>query len=786
MKVSINHLKEFIDLDINVLELSKLFNLHSSEVEDAYTLIEATNLVVGHVISKEQHPDADKLSVCQVDVGTGIEQIVCGAPNVAAGQMVIVSKVGAELPGGFEIKASTIRGVKSNGMICSLTELGIDKKFANADGIHVIHEDCKPGDDPIDVLQLNDQVMALDLTPNRADLLSVMGVAYDACAILDKPFKEQQVTITEIDEENPVTICIDTENCSSYYARVLKDIEIKESPRWMQSRLIAAGMRPINNVVDITNYILLETGQPLHAFDYDLLDSDTISVRMAKDGEVLKTLDEQERILTTDDIVITNNKKAVALGGVMGGYDTEIIPTSKRILLESAVFSPLHIRRTSSRLDLRSEASQRFERKVDPKRTVLALERATQLFQKYANGSVYKGIKKVDNIDYTERIIKISTETINSNLGSSLSTNDIKSILQRLSFNVLVTENEFSIEIPTRRQDIETYQDIIEEVGRMYGYDKLPLTLPKTISQGGLSEFQVFKRHLIRNMNALGLNEVVSYSLVEEERALDFTKSKEDTISLLMPMSQEKSTLTLSPLNGLIDVLKHNIARKQQNMLLFELGKRYNSEETIVLSGVLTGTIRSTNWKGNSETVDFYTVKGILDSLFDQLYVSHLEYEPMSDYKNLHPGQSAYIKEYRGTIGFVGKLHPEYEKQHGVSNVYVFELDVQKLFDYRRVLKKVQEINKYPVVERDIAIVVEDTILAGELLKVIDKAGKRMLIHSEVFDVYHGKPLSDNQKSVAIKLLFSDPKRTLETKEVDTRVNEILGVLKARYNAQLR
>lgn len=786
MKVSMNHLKEWVDVTISVQELSALFNTHSAEVEAAYRLVDASNLVVGYVQEKTSHPDADKLSVCQVDIGGETSQIVCGAPNVDKGQYVIVSKPGAVLPGNFKIKKSTIRGVESNGMICSLAELGIDKKFVNADGIHVIKETCQPGDNPIDVLELDDEVMALDLTPNRMDLLSVMGVAYDAAAILGLPLKDRKFVVQEMEETNPVTIRLDTPNCMSYYARVLKNVEIKPSPRWMQSRLIAAGMRPINNVVDITNYVLLETGQPLHAFDYDLLDSDTISVRMASDGETLTTLDEQVRMLTVDDIVITNDKQSVALGGVMGGAETEIGPATKRILLESAVFNPVNIRKTSNRLDLRSEASLRFERKVDPKRTVLALEMATSLFQQYASGQVYKGIAKVDNIDYTEPVIDIRLDTINGNLGTSLSHAEVQDILHRLQFETTASNNTFHVTLPSRRQDMETYQDIIEEIGRIYGYDKLPLTLPQTVSKGSLTEIQIFKRQLKKQCTALGLNEVITYSLVPEERVDEFSKEPTKHTAVLSPMSQDKSTLTMSPLVGMIDVLEYNIARKNTDLFLFELGKQYNQEETEVLCGALTGTLSSTRWNGDTEIVDFYTVKGLLNSLFDSLYLGHLEFEPMGDYNNLHPGQSAYIRDYHGVVGFLGKLHPEYEKQHNLSSTYVFQLDVHELFTRQRKIKRVQEINKFPVVERDIAVVVDEAVLASELLQVINKAGKRMLIQSEIFDVYRGQPLQEYQKSVAIRLVFSDPKRTLETKEVDTRVHEILGVLKAKLKAELR
>lgn len=786
MKVSLNHLKEFVDIDVSLDELSELFNLHSGEVEESYKLVDATNLVVGYVESIEKHPDATKLNVCQVNLGDKVEQIVCGAPNVDKGQYVVVSKVGAVLPGGFKIKQSNIRGVESNGMICSLAELGIDKKFVDASGIHVIKQVCKAGDNPLEVLDLLDEVISLDLTPNRADLLSVMGVAYDAAAILNKELKLKEPQIKEGSKDNTVEIELATENCMSYHTRVLENVEIKESPSWLQSRLIASGVRPINNVVDITNYVMLETGQPLHAFDYDTLETNKIVVRMAKENETLVTLDEETRTLNEQDIVITDGLKAIALGGVMGGLDTEISDTTTRVLLESAVFNPKNIRKTSRRLDLRSEASTRFERKVDPKRTKLALELATELFVKLASGEVYKGANAVDNIDYTEQVIKTSTKQINSVLGSKLSDEEITSILSRLHFDYTLDKEDLFVTAPSRRQDISTYQDIVEEVGRIYGYDNLPVTLPSTVNVGKLSETQLFRRSLKTKLTGLGLTEVVTYSLVSEDRVLDFTPEKQEYTKLAMPMSSDRTSLTLSPLNGIIDVIKYNQARKNTNLQLFEVGKRYDKEETVVLSGALTGVSSHTNWKGEMEVVDFYTVKGILDSLFNDTYLGHLTYESTDKYKNLHPGQTAVIKDFRGEIGFVGKLHPEYAKKHNLKNVYVFELDVNKMFDLRRVLKKQREISKFPEMVRDIAVVCDKSIEASTLLNTVNKAGKRMLIGADVFDLYLGAPLNDNEKSLAMKLTFSDPKRTLETKEVDDRVQEILKALETKHNAVLR
>ena len=787
MKVSLNWLKELVDINVSIKELADKFNIHSAEVEDYYKLVDAQNLVVGYVLEKTPHPNADKLSVCQVDIGGEISQIVCGAPNVDKGQKVIVSLPGAVLPGNFKIKTSTIRDVESNGMICSLNELGIDKKYHNEDGIHVLPENVTIGKNAIKEMFLNDEVMELDLTPNRADLLSMMGLAYDTAAILDTKVHLNTPIVEEINEDNKVIIKIDTENCLSYTARIIKDIEIMPSPLYMQARLIAAGIRPINNVVDITNYVMLETGQPLHAFDYDLLDSNTITVRMAKEGELLTTLDEKQRKLTKDDIVITNDKIAVALGGVMGGFDTEIISTSKTILLESAVFDPYHIRKTASRLDLRSEASNRFERKVDPSRTVLALNMASELFTKYANGKVLKGISLIDNTNKEEIKIDLSLEKINHYLGSNYSLELVKNTLTKLSFNYELNDTLFTVSAPTRKQDVETYQDIIEEVGRIIGYDKLPLTLPTTVLQGKLSDYQAFRRKLKKTMTGLGLNEAISYSLLNEDKVYDFVKDETKIVKVAMPMSKDRAVMTLTPINGLLDAVKYNVARKNNDVFLYELGTKYEkNNETLLLAGAVTGELSNTAWQGKKEIVDFYTIKGILESLFNKMGLSHLVFEPMKDYKNLHPGQSAYIKDRTGIVGFVGKLHPKYEKDNDLKEVFVFELDVEKMYSVRRPLKKVKEVNKFPSIYRDIAVVVDCSVTAKDLTETISKAGKRMLVNVNVFDLYIGESLGDNKKSLAIRMEFSDSTKTLENSEVEARTKEILGIIGKQLNAVLR
>jgi len=788
MKVSMNWLKELVEVNKNVEELTTLFNTHSAEVEEYYNLVDATNLVVGYVESKEKHPDADKLSICQVNIGDKVTQIICGAPNVDKDQHVIVALPGAVLPGNFKIKESKIRGIESNGMICSLNELGIESKYHQEEGIHVISSFVKPGMNAVEALNYNDQVFALDLTPNRADLLSMIGVAYDTKALLDTKLLIKEPTVKECDEVNTLKVETKTDKCTSYYARLIKDVEIKESPQWLKARLIASGIRPISNVVDITNYVMLLTGQPLHAFDYDLVKTNKIVVDMAENNSELVTLDEVTRKLTSNDIVITNGKENIALGGVMGGLSTEINESTKTILLESANFDPYHIRKTSNRLDLRSEASTRFERKVDPARTKKALEYATELFIELCNGKALKGISSFDNTVKSEKLIEITLTKINKVLGTDYSKDLVSKTLDKLSLTYTEKDDTFKVLAPSRRQDMETYQDVIEEVGRIIGYDDLPLSLPSTVSIGKLSELQIFKRNLRKHLSGLGLNEVITYSLMRKENVNDLTLEADDNqVDLKMPMSEDRTTLTHTPLNGIVDVIKYNRARKLEDVFVYEIGKKYTKDyEKEVLSGAITGVLSSTKWNATVEVADFYTLKGILNSLFNRLNLGHLDFEKASLSKNYHPGQSAIIKDFNNEYGFIARLHPQYEKQNNLGETYVFELDIEKLLKSRRQVKKVKEINKFPTISRDIALVVDLKISAKELLDEIKKAGKRTLTEVKVFDLFTGESLGEDKKSLAFKLEFSDPKKTLETKEVEELTNNILKAVEKKYNAVLR
>lgn len=787
MKVSINWLKEYVDVPVTSQELVNKFNLMSSEVAELNKLVDATGLTIGYVETCEIHPNADKLHVCQVNVGKETLQIICGAPNVDKGQKVIVALDGAILPGNFKIKKAKIRGIESNGMICALDELGIDKKYHQETGIHVLNEDAPIGEDPLKYMHLDDEVFELDLTPNRGDLLSILGVAYDTKALLNTTLHIEEPDYQESSEKNPVEVFTETKGCPSYYAVVIKNIEIKESPYWLKARLIASGVRPINNVVDITNYVMLEYGQPLHAFDFDKIETKRIVVRNALENETLITLDGKTRELVKEDIVITDGVKPIALAGVMGGLDTEVSSSTTSILLESATFDSISVRKTSKRLDLRSEASMRFERGLDPQKTLLTAKRATTLFQSLANGEVCKKPSFFDTYDMKKKTLDIPLDKVRSIVGYPFTQEDIKSVFDRLSFDYQNYSEGVRVVIPSRRPDLKTVQDFVEEIVRIFGYQNIPLTTPNTPTTGQLTLKQSLRRKAKSILNYFGLDEIISYSLVSSEKAKQFDLSNEELISLMHPMTEERSTLRHSLLPSLLDVVVYNASRKQDNMQVFELGKVYFKEEKEYLSGVLSGLYQPSLWQGKKEVVDFFLVKGILLSLIEQLGYQTVEVrKPESDIHFLHPGISAEIYVQNQKIGYVGKLHPEVEHAYGLNQTFVYEIDFTTLVGLSQKDRKFKAIAKYPSVTRDMALVVEGNQSAEEILQVVKQAGKKMLESVEIFDLYEGNQLEQGKKSIALKLIFQDYEKTLETEEVDQIFNRIVKALTEKCQATLR
>lgn len=786
MKVSLNWLNDYVDLstiDDNVLQ-HRITN-QSQEVEALYPLSGATKVVIGYTKHCEAHPDASKLSVCQTDVGNDTLQIVCGAPNVKTGQKVVVSLPGSTLPGGMEIKKTTLRGVESNGMIASLKELGIDDKYLDEEGIAVLDNDAPVGNDALEYLGLDDRVLELDLTPNRSEMLSMFGVAYDVRALFDVEMTLPTPKLKTMDRSNAIRIESDTQKCPSYYARVIDGISVAPSPQWMQSRLIAAGIRPINNVVDITNYVMLETNQPLHAFDYDSIETDRVLVREAQEGETFTTLDEQERTLKAGDILITNGEKPIALGGVMGGLDSEVTAKTTSIMLESATFDPVQIRRTSRRLDLRSESSMRFERGLDPAMTRYALDRAAELFSKYAGGSVRSTVQYFDTYAHGPTMIELSLATINGVLGSTLEIKTVETILKRLEFPYDLEGETFTVHAPSRRQDIEGYQDIIEEIGRIHDYNNLPATLPSTVNVGGLSEYQTFKRKLSRTLSALGLNETITYVLRSEAKVRALTDKGEKTVALSNPLSKAHAVLALTPLNGLVETAQYNANRKREAIHLYELGKRYEQRgEQEILGLLMSGPHHDRRWMSTPQT-DFFTLKGVIGAIMERFGIEGVSYTPFA-LDNYHPHQTARIICGGHELGHIGKLHPEYAQAHDLSEVFVAELNIETLFALRDDAHAYERVHKYPSVRRDIALVVEESTPAGVIINAIKEHSTSVLKDARVFDVYAGDNIEEGKKSLAIRMRFEDKSGTLKAQTVDEIVNNLLEVLKKDYGAFLR
>ncbi|HHD1158772.1 TPA: phenylalanine--tRNA ligase subunit beta [Staphylococcus aureus] len=790
MLISNEWLKEYVTIDDSVSNLAERITRTGIEVDD---LIDYTkdikNLVVGFVKSKEKHPDADKLNVCQVDIGEDEPvQIVCGAPNVDAGQYVIVAKVGGRLPGGIKIKRAKLRGERSEGMICSLQEIGISSNYipkSFESGIYVFSEAQVPGTDALQALYLDDQVMEFDLTPNRADALSMIGTAYEVAALYNTKMTKPETTSNELDlsANDELTVTIENEDKVPYYsARVVHDVTIEPSPIWMQARLIKAGIRPINNVVDISNYVLLEYGQPLHMFDQDAIGSQQIVVRQANEGEKMTTLDDTERELLTSDIVITNGQTPIALAGVMGGDFSEVKEQTSNIVIEGAIFDPVSIRHTSRRLNLRSESSSRFEKGIATEFVDEAVDRACYLLQTYANGKVLKDRVSSGELGAFITPIDITADKINRTIGFDLSQNDIVTIFNQLGFDTEINDDVITVLVPSRRKDITIKEDLIEEVARIYGYDDIPSTLPvfDKVTSGQLTDRQYKTRMVKEVLEAAGLDQAITYSLVSKEDATAFSMQQRQTIDLLMPMSEAHASLRQSLLPHLIEAASYNVARKNKDVKLFEIGNVFfaNGEGELpdqveYLSGILTGDYVVNQWQGKKETVDFYLAKGVVDRVSEKL---NLEFSyRRADIDGLHPGRTAEILLENKVVGFIGELHPILAADNDLKRTYVFELNFDALMAVSVGYINYQPIPRFPGMSRDIALEVDQNIPAADLLSTIHAHGGNILKDTLVFDVYQGEHLEKGKKSIAIRLNYLDTEETL----TDERVSKVQAEIEA-------
>lgn len=782
-KKFVNDYTKIDDLDINEYAdgMLKLGN----EYDSITPLIKANKLIIGEVIDSHDMEESDHLHVCKVDIGSEVLNIVCGAPNVRKGIKVIVALDGAVLPGGV-IKKSTILGYESNGMICSLAELGLDSKFLSEQdikGIHELDEFAVVGEDPVKYLELDDTVIDFELTANRADLQSMLGLAYESAAITGREVTLPDTSYEEVKEnvKNLLNLKVETNNAYTFLLKRVNNIKIEESPIFIKNRLIACGIRPINNVVDISNYVMMETGQPLHFYDADKL-GDVIGVRDAKDGETLVTLDNNERILTSEDIVITNGKEAIGLAGVMGGLSTEITEDTKNVVIESAIFSPFNIRKTSKKY-LRSEASIRFEKKLDVNRTYLAIERSCNLLSKYANGDVLSGMIEYNTLDRNDKKITITLDKINSVLGFNLTSEEVEDTFKKLNFEYKNSNNTYTITVPTRRIDISIEEDIIEEVGRVHGLDNIESTLPKF--EASPAKFDNRLRIVRDEMTALGLNEVLTYSLISIDDVFKFTNDEFGLIKVLSPLVENRCVLRHSLITSLLDVYNYNKARGMKDASIFEVGSGFgqingNYIEENKLACLLSGNYTIGLKK---ESYDFYTVKGIVEDLLDYLgYENRYSFVVKELPEEMHPTKSAYINVSGKVVGLIGQVHPRITK----DEIYVIEINLDTLFENRTGRIKYKEIPKFPGISKDLAFILSKDITCDDVISSIKQAAGKLLKNVTVFDYYEGENIAPDKKSIAFNLYFESSEKTLSDEEVNPLFDKVIENVVKKHNAILR
>ena len=800
MLVPLSWLEDYVEIDIPPDELGEMLTMAGLELESIKFLGKGIeDVVVAEITNIEKHPNADKLSLCTVNDGESEYSVVCGADNMKKGDLAALAPSGSNLPpsdkfeNGLKIKKTKIRGEISEGMLCAEDELGIGEK---SEGIMILPDDLTIGSKLVDVLSLDEVIFDIAVTPNRPDCLSITGIAREVAAILGKRLKKPSIELDESGNEISKLIKLnvkDIDGCPRYSCRVIEGIKVGQSPEWLKSRLESSGIRSINNIVDVTNYVLLEYGQPLHAFDYDLLSGKKIEVRFAKKGEKITTLDGQERKLTDIDLLICDGKKPVALGGIMGGMDTEVTESTKNILIESAYFDPVTVRKTSKRTGLRSDSSYRFERGVDPNNVVSALNRVASLISQLAEGKISKSV-----IDfYPEKIepseIEVSPARINKTLGINISAEEIQEMVQSIELEVKESKKDkLLLKIPTFRVDITREVDVVEEVGRLFGYNNIPMVPP---SVEMFTEEINSTRKLISNLKDIfissGFFEAINYSF-EDPRLISLFSSLE-TLKLINPLTSESSDMRTSLLPGLVKDLRINLSRQQHDVRLFECGKIYlpkgkgqlPKEETR-FSAVATGRGQPEVW--NNEEFNFFDLKNILDRGMQSLSLgSDLNFVKTDKIKFLHPGKSSKIFKDKTEIGFIGEIHPDYPDLLEIDKKFYildFSVDILNvLLDNRTYGFK--QLPRYPSVRRDISFIVNSDITAGEIISRVSSVSK-LVKRAWVFDLFEGNSIGENKKSIGISMLLRSDEKTLTDEDANEIQNLAINELNLSLGAELR
>lgn len=804
MLVSYNWLKDFLDIDEDPKDLAEKITRTGVEIDSVKHPEEGLKkIVVGHVVDCEEI-EGTHLHLTHVDVGEDEPlQIVCGAPNVAAGQDVIVALHGARIAGNEKIKKGKIRGIQSFGMICGLQEIGfadsvVPQKYA--DGIFVFPQDSdvKPGQDVFEALGMDDYILDFDITPNRADTLSMEGAAYEVGAIIDQKPKIEEVFLKEDgnDWTNELEAQVDQKLAPKFYLRKISGVKVGESPIWMQTRLWNAGIRPVNNIVDITNYVMLLTGQPMHAYDARTFATGKIEVRKAQEGEKLTLLNDKEVELDPNDIIITDGKKPVMMAGVMGGKNSEIEDDTTDVILESAIFDSTLVRKAAFRHANRTEASSRFEKGVNWDNTQKALDMSAMLLRNDANGTIHEGEIKATDEQRKPVVVKTTVSYINKVLGTEISVDQMKKIFDRLNFDIEINGDELVVTVPNRRWDITIPADLVEEVGRLYGYDNLKSTqpvLPQT--EGGYSEDELKWRRVKSFIEGQGLNEAISYSLTSDSKAIRYTYQPKPVVKVQWPLNSSRSVMRQNLITGLVDAASYNMARKQKELALFEQGRvydyaeeRFNEHEHV--AALFTGQTFDENWQHITSKIDFYYAKGKLEELFEAIGIDPDQVQYKAEViEGLHPTRTAAIyldKHYLGLIGMVAHAVTMSEKSLKNSELYVYELDLDLLNKYMVKGMHAKPAPKFPAIERDLSILVDKTLTNAQVENVIYANAGKYLVKLDVIDVYQGSHIEVGKKSLAYKLTFLNEKDTLTDEVVTKAMSKVTESLTKDLSAKIR
>jgi phenylalanyl-tRNA synthetase beta chain len=788
MKVSYSWVKEYINFDLSINVLAEKLTMVGLEVEEIISCLPDFNgIIVAKILAINKHPNADRLSICEVQTGKEKYQVICGAPNIRVNQKVAFAPVGTILPNKVKIKKTSIRGIDSHGMICSKQELCMEDK---SKGIWELPHEWETSMNLHDLLAVSqDYILEISITPNRPDAMSIIGIAREIAAITKSKYKIPEINLDETVHRIQDEISIEIKNpagCPRYTARVIKDLKIKESPYWLKDRLEKCGIRPINNIVDVTNYVLLESGQPLHAFDLDKISNKKIVVKDSLAAEKFITLDGKDRILPEKTVMICDADKAVAVGGIMGGYNSEVTDNTKDILLESAYFTPERIAYASNRLNLSTEASQRFERGIDPNGVIWAINRAAVLLHEIAGGKVLKGVLDIYPKQILPKQFRVRHSRINMLLGTELTEKEISKTLEHIDLHY---QNEI-ITVPTFRPDLEREVDIIEEVARLIGFDNIPTREKLNINYSFIAnKTELFHSYIKNQIQQLGFTEVITNSMLSSK---ELEKIKDPaTIKILNPVSDDMNIMRCSLIPGLLKVITHNIHRNLYDLRIFEIGRVFYSTDAesqpYIISGLIHGRRELSGWEGDNPQIDFYDLKGIVESFITKISLDKYEFILYDTSNNFDKDQSIKILVKGDIIGQFGRINIEIAKFFDIENdIFGFEFFVEKLRKYSNQNKLYEPYSKYPYVEKDLCFVIDYDIHAERIRQDILKIGKPLVTDVIIFDVFQNKQLGINKKSIAFRIQFQSKERTLQDKEVNTILKKILNYVKHKYQAKLR